>query len=627
MAFASTHRGMRGLIVMALLLAGAAVASSRLRPSRSDSGLSAPTLSRIGGQSDGLGGPVAPPFVGEALSTSNGSWSKVVSGYAYRWQDCDSNGQDCATAAGSPTNAHAYTVVEGDIGHTIKVVVAAAFTSGGQATEASLPTSVVRSLRKPVNTSRPTISGIPMPATSGLEGAGALTVTTGTWTNRPGSYSYQWQDCDAAGANCRSARGAGAARSRYTVAPADTGSSIRVKVTAYNSVGPSAAVIAHTGPAPALWYEGQKTGSAKRDASLFRMINLNLPSARYVDAVHAVNRKTIVLGYTSGISSNPSQGSGDPCSDSVATGGRAVAHSGDPRYDWFLYNRLGPGLGNRVEFGANNYVMDVRNKYWEHDCGAYNVKRAASAWHLRTGDGIFVDDLSLAMSNEFSYPFTAATGDYRSDASWDSALVREMMALGTSYHGAGYIEIPNVSYGCLGRAYAIARQAVARAADGSMEEGFPWPNVAQDRQWVCKVNEGVYDEAHGKWFIAVTDSNTTSEAGLTYGLASFLMEANGHSVYSLGGLPGSRLTTWYPELNTAMELGPALGTYHTRTVGGYVIYERAFSNGVALVNPSQNSIPPFTPEAGGHLYSGSGYVKASRVTLRADQGLVLLRTG
>ena len=570
---------------------------------------------------------MASPFVGDVLSTSNGTWSKAVSGYAYRWQDCQANGQNCTTAAGSATNAASYTVVQGDSGHTLKVAVTAAFMSGGHATKASLPTGVVRSLREPVNTSRPTISGIPMPSTSGIKGAGALTVTSGSWTNRPRSYSYQWQVCNAVGTNCSTARGAGAATSRYTVAPADTSSSIRVKVTAHNSAGHSTAVIAHTGPAPALWYEGDKGGSARRDASLFRMINLNLPSAGYVDAVHRANRQTIVLGYTSGISSNPSQGSGDPCADSVATRRRASAHLGDPRYDWFLYNGLGPGLGNRVRFGADNYVMDVRNKYWQRDCAAYNVKRAASAWHLRTGDGIFSDDLSLAMGNEFSYPFSAATGAYGSDASWDSALVREMTALSSRYHAAGYIEIPNVSYGCLGSAYTTARQALVRAADGSMEEGFPWPNVAQDSQWVCKVNEGVYNEAHGKWFIAVTDSNTTSEAGLTYGLASFLMEANGHSVYSLSDLPGSPLTTWYPELNAAMELGPALGAYHARTVGGYVIYERAFSNGVALVNPSQNSIPSFTPEAGGHIYSGSGYIKTSRVTLRADQGLVLLRTG
>jgi hypothetical protein len=29
-----------------------------------------------------------------------------------------------------------------------------------------------------------------------------LSITTGSWTGSPTSYSYQWQDCDSAGASC-----------------------------------------------------------------------------------------------------------------------------------------------------------------------------------------------------------------------------------------------------------------------------------------------------------------------------------------------------------------------------------------------------------------------------------------
>lgn len=78
----------------------------------------------------------------------------------------------------------------------------------------------------PVNAAAPTISGT---ATVGQ----ALTATTGTWSNAPQSYAYQWK------------RGgstiAGATSSTYTLVAADQGAAISVAVTATNPSGNSAA--------------------------------------------------------------------------------------------------------------------------------------------------------------------------------------------------------------------------------------------------------------------------------------------------------------------------------------------------------------------------------------------------
>ena len=38
--------------------------------------------------------------------------------------------------------------------------------------------------------------------------AQTLTTSTGTWTSSPTGYSYKWQRCDAAGANCIAIGGA-----------------------------------------------------------------------------------------------------------------------------------------------------------------------------------------------------------------------------------------------------------------------------------------------------------------------------------------------------------------------------------------------------------------------------------
>ena len=54
--------------------------------------------------------------------------------------------------------------------------------------------------------------------------------STGSWSESPSAYAYQWQRCDAQGANC-SAIPLATAQS-YTVDPADVGSTLRVSVTA-----------------------------------------------------------------------------------------------------------------------------------------------------------------------------------------------------------------------------------------------------------------------------------------------------------------------------------------------------------------------------------------------------------
>ena len=74
-----------------------------------------------------------------------------------------------------------------------------------------------------------------------------LTAGTGSWTNSPTSYGYQWQDCS--GATCSII--AGANGSTYVVQPGDVGDTIDVAVTASNGGGSGSAISAQTAPVPA----------------------------------------------------------------------------------------------------------------------------------------------------------------------------------------------------------------------------------------------------------------------------------------------------------------------------------------------------------------------------------------
>ncbi len=82
----------------------------------------------------------------------------------------------------------------------------------------------------PVNTGLPVISGTPY-------NGHTLTTTNGTWTGSPTSYTYQWEDCNATGAECSSI--AGVTAGEYTLTSADIGHTIRFVVVAHNASGPS----------------------------------------------------------------------------------------------------------------------------------------------------------------------------------------------------------------------------------------------------------------------------------------------------------------------------------------------------------------------------------------------------
>jgi WD40 repeat protein len=92
-------------------------------------------------------------------------------------------------------------------------------------------------LSPPVNLTPPRISGI---AEVGVQ----LRASHGLWANSPTSYAYKWRRCDLTGGDCVGITGA--VRSTYLLASADTGTTLRVRVTAYNAAGQSSTVSAPT---------------------------------------------------------------------------------------------------------------------------------------------------------------------------------------------------------------------------------------------------------------------------------------------------------------------------------------------------------------------------------------------
>ncbi|HEY4620584.1 MAG TPA: hypothetical protein VIG93_02705, partial [Gaiellaceae bacterium] len=143
-------------------------------------------------------------------------------------------GANCADLPAA--TGQTYVLTDPDVGSTIRVVVSAQ-NALGTATATSAPTAVVSALGAPTNTSLPTISGT-------AQVGQTLTAGTGSWTGNPTSFSFQWQRCTAGGTSCVDISGATAGT--YVLGSGDLGSTVRVAVTARNSVGEATAVSAPT---------------------------------------------------------------------------------------------------------------------------------------------------------------------------------------------------------------------------------------------------------------------------------------------------------------------------------------------------------------------------------------------
>jgi streptogramin lyase len=90
----------------------------------------------------------------------------------------------------------------------------------------------------------PASTAAPVISLSVPEQGVAETATTGSWTNSPTSYAYQWERCNASGAECSNISGATSAS--YKPVEADVEHTLVVKVTATNNGASSSAMSAAT---------------------------------------------------------------------------------------------------------------------------------------------------------------------------------------------------------------------------------------------------------------------------------------------------------------------------------------------------------------------------------------------
>jgi hypothetical protein len=172
--------------------------------------------------------------VGQVLSVSNGTWEGSPTSFKYAWKACNEKATECVTIAGATSQT--YEVPAMYLGHRLAAVVTATNSAGSTAAKSA--TTKVVAPGPPRDKSAPAITG------SAVEGS-TLSASEGSWAGtEPFTYAYRWQRCNGKGESCSNV--AGATSATYAAGSQDVGNTLRVEVTATNSVGSEHAFSAPT---------------------------------------------------------------------------------------------------------------------------------------------------------------------------------------------------------------------------------------------------------------------------------------------------------------------------------------------------------------------------------------------
>jgi hypothetical protein len=165
------------------------------------------------------------------ITSNAGSWAGAGNTYAFQWQR--DLGAGFVSISGATTAT--YTLQTADENANVRLRVTATNLDATAVAYSEAVGPVAKT--PPVNTVAPVVTGT-------AARASVLTATGGTWSASGNTYAFQWQKDSGSGF----ADIAGANKNTYTLAKADEGASLRIRVTATNVDGIVAASSAATGP-------------------------------------------------------------------------------------------------------------------------------------------------------------------------------------------------------------------------------------------------------------------------------------------------------------------------------------------------------------------------------------------
>jgi hypothetical protein len=170
--------------------------------------------------------PSGTTIEGQTLTASDGTWSGTQPiTFTYHWQQCT------ATACTDIKDAteKTYVIVKADVGFRLRYHLTASNSVGKGSIDSNLSDVVAAKGDPPKNVTPPIIIGTVSPGKQ-------VHASAGEWAGANGaSFVYAWLHCAASGTNCTLISGEDSPT--YTVRSADSGGSLRARVTAKNAAG------------------------------------------------------------------------------------------------------------------------------------------------------------------------------------------------------------------------------------------------------------------------------------------------------------------------------------------------------------------------------------------------------
>jgi hypothetical protein len=553
--------------------------------------------------------------VGGALTTTSGTFSGSGLTDTIQWARTTQQGVPGTAIAGATGSS--YTLTAGDAGDYVYSLVTAT-NSAGKASGYGWTTQTVAAppaVAAPALMTAPTISGT-------YAVGSALTTTNGTFSGSGLTDTIQWARTTQQGVPGTAI--AGATGASYTLTAADAGDYVYSLVTATNSAGkasgygwttqavPSSAPSGSTNVAQFHMINDEDSTTAA-EAGKYQIVQMQWsPTAKtLVDQIHAADPGVKVLMYSDPTQSG-SGGTGDgwiTCTTSTqdAAGGNA----------WRLYDGASQISGQ----------MNMGNASYDAACASSAEARAKAS----DFDGVFWDEINAvpgdAISQTCINAYQASSCSIfngGSDATWDANTFNLIQAIGSTSASNGLMSILNIGNGYNNPAIW---QQWNGPVSGAMEEGFVGNDLGASvpySQWQGEMANEQWSEANGKYEMAVHyDPGQNQESLDTYGLASMLLNAGGMTSYSSTVTSLNAATyDWWPEYTAAQNLGAPLGAATSVTSGSATVYERKFTNGMVVVNPTTSASGSLSL---GATYKGSGNeaATASSLTLPAQSGMIL----
>ena len=289
----------------------------------------------------------------------------------------------------------------------------------------------------------------------------------------------------------------------------------------------------------------------------------------------------------------------------------ALTHREGATEEWYVHDaQKGSRLVNK-DWGW--YLMDIGNQAYRTSL-AHRIKNDLDANPVY--DGVFLDDV---------WPRATSGGSFVREGTADPGVLLQSVI--DSWQGNMKLLIGEVKASIGKRLLIINTGAYIdyfALADGQMYEAFchanwqPYGKYYPD--WQKVLDRMIIASSSGKIYLAqsgvtkdATESQTIKTAEYCY--AMFLLGANSNSYFYFS--KNYRGVTYFPEWD--VDLGSPIEDYHART--GTPLYEREYSKGLVIINPSSESVQINL----GTKYKTLGGEITDRITMGDHEGEILLK--